>query len=72
MFQEQMDCLKYSDDLAMRAAIQIVDADHQQVLLVFGASRLKHAQEHLQNPQRKNHLKVGTKIFLSALHILST
>ena len=54
MFQEQMDCLKYSDDLAMRTTIQIVDADHQQVLLIFRAFRLKHPQEHLESTQQGN------------------
>ena len=54
MFQEQMNCLKYSDDLAMRTTIQIVDADHQQVLLVLRASRLKHPQEDLESPQKGN------------------
>lgn len=48
-----MDRLKYSDDLAMRAAIQIVDAHHQQVFMVFGTFGLQHAQEHLQTHTNK-------------------
>lgn len=47
-----MNCLKYSDDLAMRTTIQIVDADHQQEFPVFRAFRLKHPQEHLDSPQK--------------------
>ena len=51
-FQKEVDRLEYFDDLAMRAAIKIVDADDEQVVhIILGALGFKHVKEHLQSPQ---------------------
>ena len=48
VLHDEVDSFEYFNDLAVRAAIEIVDANNQQVFLVFGAFRFKHTEEDLK------------------------
>ena len=53
-FQEEVNRFEYFDDLAMRAAIKIVDADDEQVPHILGGLRFKHVKKYLQSSQYAN------------------
>ena len=60
-FQEEVDRFEYFDDLAMWAAIKIVDADNKQVLHILGALGFKHVKENLQSQQYVDIESSGTQ-----------
>ena len=61
-FQEEVDRFEYFDDLAMRAAIKIVDADDEQVPHFLVALGIKHLKENLQSQQYADIESSGPKL----------